>query len=395
MAAHSETPRGQTLPAQDKTLFARSDNERLILTLINRFGEIPASSIAKETGLSAQSASVISRLLETQGLVVKGEPVRGRIGKPSVPIMLNRDGAFSIGLRIGRRSADLVLIDLACETRGTLRQTYKFPTPKVILDFVKAGIEELVGALHPSVQNRIAGIGVGAPFELWKWLDNTSVPKDEMLAWKAFDFVTAFRSFTDLPIFVSNDTSMSCIGEHAFGSAKALSDFAYFYIGSFVGGGVILNNHLYLGESGNAAAFGSFPIRDRDGNWGQLIGSASLFQLENMLERRFPGEAQRMLQAEDWLGFDDLLDRWLQDTAGNLAYAIVMAVAAYDVPKVVIDGSIPPAIRKRLTDMVTQEMQNADTRGIRTPAIQEGILGNMAGALGAAYQPIAMQILSE
>lgn len=395
MSMQTNTAQGIALPGQDRSLFARSDNERLILTLIKRYGEIPASEIAKETGLSAQSASVISRLLETQGLVIKGEPVRGRVGKPSVPIMLNRDGAFSIGLRIGRRSADLVLIDLTCEIRGKLRQTYKFPTPEVIVNFARSGISKLVGALEDGLQNRIAGIGIAAPFELWNWLDDTSAPKDQMLAWKTFDFVTDFRSLTDLPIIVSNDSSMSSMGEHAFGSAKSLSNFAYFYIGSFIGGGVVLNNRLYLGESGNAAAFGSFPIRDSDGNWGQLIGKASLVLLENKLEDRFPNQAQHMLQASDWQGFDDLLEAWLQETAANLAYAIVMAVAAYDVPAIVIDGSMPPEIRTRLITMVEDEMKGADLRGIRAPVIQEGSLGNMAGALGAAYQPIATQILSE
>ena len=38
------------------------------------------------------------------------------------------------------------------------------------------------------------------------------------------------------------------------GIARRLSDFAYFYIGSFVGGGVILNNAVHAGRTGNAGA---------------------------------------------------------------------------------------------------------------------------------------------
>ena len=48
----------------------------------------------------------------TQGVLVNaGVPVRWRIGQPSVPMALDADGAFFLGLKIGRRSADLMLVD--------------------------------------------------------------------------------------------------------------------------------------------------------------------------------------------------------------------------------------------------------------------------------------------
>ena len=54
---------------------------------------------------------MIMRSLEHDGLLLKGEPLRGKVGQPSIPMSLNSNGVFSIGLKIGRRSADLVLVD--------------------------------------------------------------------------------------------------------------------------------------------------------------------------------------------------------------------------------------------------------------------------------------------
>ena len=90
----------------------RAYNERLVMALVRRHGSLPKAEIARRSGLSPQTVSVIMRALEKDMLLVKGEPVRGRVGQPSVPMALNPDAVFSIGLKIGRRSADMVLMDL-------------------------------------------------------------------------------------------------------------------------------------------------------------------------------------------------------------------------------------------------------------------------------------------
>lgn len=79
----------------------RARNERLVLSLVRRHQALAKSEIARMTGLSAQTVSVIMRLLEKDGLLLRGEPVRGKVGQPSVPMRLNPDGAFSLGSRSG------------------------------------------------------------------------------------------------------------------------------------------------------------------------------------------------------------------------------------------------------------------------------------------------------
>src|SRR5262245_65075997 len=104
-------------------------NERLVLSLIRRYGSLPKAEIARVTGLSAQTASVIVKQLEADGLVLRQRPQRGRIGQPPVPLSLNPDGAYSIGLKVGRRSSDLVLIDLMGRVRSSLHRSYRYPEP--------------------------------------------------------------------------------------------------------------------------------------------------------------------------------------------------------------------------------------------------------------------------
>jgi len=81
----------------------RQFNERIVLQAIRLHGALPKADVARLTRLSTQTASVIINGLLKDGLVAKQERVRGRIGQPSVPIALNPDGAFSLG--IGRLNA--------------------------------------------------------------------------------------------------------------------------------------------------------------------------------------------------------------------------------------------------------------------------------------------------
>jgi len=125
----------------------RDHNERLVLSLLRQHGALAKSDIARITGLSAQTISVIMRALEQDGLLLRGEPVRGRIGQPSVPMHLNPEGALFLGLKIGRRSTDLVLVDFMGRVRDSRRKTYRYPTPGGIVAFVGEALPELMQGL--------------------------------------------------------------------------------------------------------------------------------------------------------------------------------------------------------------------------------------------------------
>ena len=91
----------------------RDHNERLILTVLQRHGPTPGADVARLTGLSPQTVSIILRKLEKDEILRRGTAIRGKVGKPSIPMELNPDGVLSVGMKIGRRSADLLLIDFA------------------------------------------------------------------------------------------------------------------------------------------------------------------------------------------------------------------------------------------------------------------------------------------
>ncbi|MEM9140366.1 MAG: MarR family transcriptional regulator [Pseudomonadota bacterium] len=57
-------------------------NERAVLSMLRDRGPTASAEIAKTLNVSAQTASVIVRALEDQGVITKLPPIKGRVGKP-------------------------------------------------------------------------------------------------------------------------------------------------------------------------------------------------------------------------------------------------------------------------------------------------------------------------
>jgi predicted NBD/HSP70 family sugar kinase len=363
-------------------------NERLILSLIRLHGQLPKAEMARLTGLSAQTVSVIVRQLEADGLLKRRTPQRGKVGQPLVPFELDSNGAFSIGLKVGRRSGDLMLLDLAGKVRHTIHRPYSFPSPAEMMGFVTSGVEELVSGLSAEQRVRISGMGIAAPFELWNWAEDVGAPADVLMAWKDFDLQAEIAKLFSWPIHFCNDASAACAAELLFGHGRDLQDFAYFYMGYFIGGGVVLNGSLYLGRHGNAGAFASLPVTSASGRSEQLVHSTSLAALERDIRREGGDPEVLWRDPAEWRGAGPALDRWLARAARDVATASAGVMAVLDCSAIIIDGAVPLGVRSRFVEAVQQALTHVDRQGLAAFPVLEGSVGADARALGAASLPL-------
>ncbi|MER9231573.1 ROK family transcriptional regulator [Mesorhizobium sp. M0622] len=372
----------------------RDHNERLVLSLVRQHGSLAKSDIARMTGLSAQTVSVIMRELEEDDLLVRQAPLRGKIGQPSIPMALNPDGAYFIGLKIGRRSAELVLIDFLGNVRSMLQHSYRYPAPRETVEFVTSGMKKMRGELTPAQDKRIAGLGIAMPFELWNWADTAGAPREIMDEWRHRDIRGDIQAQCEFPVYLQNDATSACGAELVFGqTAGAARDFVYFYIGAFAGGGIVLNGRLFGGPTGNAGALGSMPVPGPDGKPTQLIDVASIATLEKALNARGVEASHLWTSPQDWGEIGAELDDWIASASQALAYAIVAASSVIDFEAAVIDGWMPLGVRRRLVDAVIQAIGRIDGEGLRLPAVREGTVGIHARALGGASLPLSERFL--
>jgi predicted NBD/HSP70 family sugar kinase len=371
----------------------RAYNERLVLSLVRRHGALPKSEIARRSGLSAQTVSVIMRALEKDGLLVRGQPQRGKVGQPSIPMSLDPEGAFSIGMKIGRRTADLILVDFLGKELNSVHINYAYPLPKALLKFGEEGIRSLTGILSEPQLSRIAGIGIALPFYLWNWAEKLGAPVGEMDAWRNFDFREELSAIIDYPVFVQNDATSACGAELVFGRGSELTDFIYFFIGTFIGGGIVINHSVYSGRTGNAGAIGPMLVAGSDGMPSQIIDHASVYLLENELKKNKMDPSPLWVNSNDWSSFGSVLDVWINTTASALAIAIVNTCAVIDFEAAIIDGGFPADVRIRLVEATRREIMKLDLQGIAVPQIMEGAVGSGARALGGASLPLFARYL--
>ncbi|UUP18840.1 N-acetylglucosamine repressor [Nitratireductor thuwali] len=371
----------------------RDFNERLVMSLLRQHGSMAKTEIARMTGLSAQTVSVIMRGLEADALLIRGSPQRGKVGQPSIPMSLNPDGAYFFGLKIGRRSSELVLIDFRGTIRRMRQHSYAWPTPEETIAFVMDDIAQLRQAEDRAVWDRIGGLGVAMPFELWNWADAAGAPAGAMDGWREIDMRRELSARCPFPVYLQNDATSACGAELVFGTPLKQCDFIYFYIGAFVGGGIALGGRLFGGRTGNAGALGSMPVPGPGGRTRQLIDVASISVLEKALVAR-GREAQHLWTApDDWGDLGEDLERWIEGAAEGLADAIIAAAAVIDFEESIIEGWMPLSVRSEIVRRTRRFLQTKDSEGLSLPDVREGTVGKHARALGGASLPLAERFL--
>jgi predicted NBD/HSP70 family sugar kinase len=371
----------------------RDYNERLLLSMLQRNGPLPGSDLARMAGLSPQTVSVILRKLEQDGLLARDAPVRGKVGKPSVPMRLNPDGVFSFGLKLGRRSAELILMDFAGKVRAQRRTTFPYPSPESILSFLQTGLEALTNEMPTQHQRRLCGIGIAAPYELWNWHQLVGAPEATSQLWKNISLPDEVAKFSDLPVFMANDATAACRAEHIYGRGKEYRDYAYFFIAAFIGGGIVLNHSVYEGHQGNAGALGSLPSIGPSGESRQLIDIASLHVLEGRLIEAGLDPARLWQTPQDWSGLARYVDPWIGQAAQELAKASISICSVIDFETIMIDGSFPNDVKQALVERTQRYLQTQDARGLVPPTICAGEIGGKAREIGAACGPIFSQFM--
>lgn len=374
-------------------LDARSSNERHVLSLIRQHGSLSKSDIAQHTGLSAQSASVIIKKLEEDKLVTalkaeKSETPVKKKGQPKVPFSLNNNGAFGIGLKIGRRSYDMTLLDLAGQVRASVHEKISYPTVDSFLEFVKRVYRIAVNKIGERYVNRIQGIGVAMPSHIWQWSKEVNAPQEALAEWEHFDLQNALFAQYALPVFILNDAAAACNAELSFGNTAQHKSFLYVFVGTFLGGGVVINNSLIKGKSGNGGAIGSLPLLDSATN-GQLMSKGSLYVLSQMLEDNNENSDHIYDDASLWSCSEEVLSKWCSQTGESIAFAAHCATCFLDLDGVIIDGAIPASVKLHILEATQQAMLKKDTRGTTPAQFSSGVVGVKAQSIGSASFPLS------
>ena len=377
----------------------RQFNERIVLQTIRHHGAIPKADIARLTQLSTQTISIIVNRLESDDLLIKQDRVRGKIGQPSVPLSLNPHGAFSVGLQVGRRSLEVVVIDFLGQPHHQLQYAYPYPDPDIVLPNIKQALKQIQETMGANWGSTV-GIGLTAPLSMHKWSnllgDASTQAAQALQRWEHVDLLAEVQALTDLPVEFAKDTTSACMAEMLQGHGLQINSFLYIFVGTFVGGGLVVAGHIMAGPRGNAGAIGSMPT-NLAGTQNAVTQPAQLLQLAS---------GWQLEQALEATGFDPLLVHqdsimdakylactapWLAQASRALAMTIVSATALVDLDAAVIDGSLGRSLITALISATREQIKHYNLEGLQAPAVMAGLAGSHARAIGGALLPLHTQ----
>ena len=107
---------------------ARAHNRRAVIETIRLNGQLTRAEIARLTALTPQTVSNIAAELLDGGMLLAGEPIReGARGQPAIPLSINPDGAYSLGIQLDTQSLIAVAVHLAGQCRARVEAPVRRP----------------------------------------------------------------------------------------------------------------------------------------------------------------------------------------------------------------------------------------------------------------------------
>lgn len=379
-------------PHASHQIGTRQFPERVVLQALRTHGSMPKTELVRITTLGIQAVALIIKRLIDEGLIIKLETLRGKIGEPSVSFALNPEGALSIGIKVGRRSMDILLLDFLGQVRERFTLCYSFPDPEELFAEIDLQLKKMRKSPGLKKARRLSGIGIAAPLTLSGWHKLLNVHPHQANQWLRINFARQMQDITVLPVQFCKDTAAACVAELVTGEGRNINSFLYIFVDTFIGGGVVIDGHLRGGLHGNAGALASIPVRlarpDDAALPEQLLSEASLITLERTFVAADLDPLalfdQRVLE-EPWLTHT----RTCLDGAGcAIGLAIDSATCLLDLDAVIIDGSCDRALLEKLRTEIERAMNYYCWEGIARPAIHAGTIGSNAHAIGAALLPL-------
>lgn len=369
----------------------RHFNERVVISTLRKQGSASKPELAKLVGLTLQTLTRIVDDLEIRELIeATGRRTQG-VGQPSNIYQINPDSLYSIGINIGREAISLMLANFAGEALARSSVEFKNIDPATMINLIVGETAKLFAKLDAEQAKKFAGVGLAMPWFMGSWAEMDEASQ----LWVDFDLAANLEDKLPHPVFYENNCTAAAAAELYFGDTGGADNLLYIYIGSFIGGGLILNGDLERGVFSNAACLTTMPVppcslSSSAGGQGftTLVDRASLSNLITHLN--FHGvDIQHISQLPQIIDdYRSLIHEWMLDCADSLVYIIHSSIGLLDLEKVIIDSDLPSYLLEELLGIIQRKLDKTARENLFIPELQQGSLGVNAKVIGGAILPL-------
>ncbi len=323
-------------------------------TLLRAQKPMSRADLAKETGLTKATLSLLASMLIESGVVQEGEPVVSTTyGRPSTPLEIRGGSIAGIGLQINTDGYGCLALDLNGDTLGRewVSEDMTGTDPYEIF----AKLDAMTFPLESRLKRRGCKV-VGAGFAL------PGIVTDDMwllvarnLGWENVN-LTRFNVVRRLDVVAGNEAKMAAIAQipgYATERAPFLNvvdrtdSFIYLSTDIGIGGAVVRDGEVVMGSHGFAGEIGHLSVAmdgplcscGRHGCLEAFAGRRALVEASGIAEDGDATSSEAIdMFLQRWRAGDSDVAKVVDQAADALVSAIASAVNLVDVDTVLLGG---------------------------------------------------------
>ena len=367
----------------------RALNERTVLDAVRASGPISRAELARQTGISRPTVSLVLRALLEDGLVRESEhdtegPHYGARYYEADP-----EAAVVLGVDFGSRAVRTALCDLNGEVRARVEMRSRGSVEQRI-DALASTCRSLLrtSKLPPDLlENAVVAVpAVVSPAD-------GNVSSADLPGLGSSDLREQLGTALRVPVTLENDVNLAAVAEQRNGVAQGVADFAFLLVGSGLGAAVVLDWRLHRGHSGAAGELDA--VRNgRPDDVDPCAAAVSRLAAElvatgkkTTLEQPF--EVQEIFSAAR--NGDEVAAAVVAETARRIALHVLPLAATLDIPLVVLGGSVGAnlevlePVRRHLDGWLPFPAPQVEMSALGEAAVIEGAL---AAGVDAALERV-------
>ncbi|RKU30730.1 ROK family protein [Candidatus Poribacteria bacterium] len=308
-----------------------------------------------------------------------------------------------VGVDMGGTKILAAIVDEEGNILGTskIRTNAKDGSSNVI-DRIADCIQMVIQGTDVS-RDSIQGVGIGAPGPLDPETGVVIVAPN--LGWENVPLKSELEERIDIPTYVDNDVNVGTLGEHTYGAGQGIKNIVGIFVGTGIGGGIIMNGELFHGASKTAGEVGHIIVKEGGpkcgcGNRGCLEALASRTAMtksfkkgikkgkKSVVTKLTDGDLNSIrsgVLAKAVDAKDKLTKKILNRTTKYLGVGIGSIVNFLNPEMIILGGGVVEA----LEDVFVDNIRTAANK-YALPGTLDGVqivkahLGDNAGVLGAA-----------
>ena len=312
----------------------------------------------------------------------------------------NKSSPYRLGIDLGGTKIHAVVIDPKGRVLASARRaTQSEDGYKTVLKRIAVTAHEVAEAAGLKVDS-LPSIGLGMPGPIDDLRGVVHLAPN--LGWRECPVAADLKKLLTRPVVLGNDANFGCLGEVTHGAGVGASSAFAAFVGTGLGGGVVMDGHLVNGLHGFAGEIGHIqaPFTDARcgcGLRGCLETSASKVGIIRMiLQQQDEGTRSLIkLKKKDRLKSSQLREAWkskcpatraaVTESCRAIGWGLAMVAGVIDPQVFILGGGVMEAMGRDLLPLVKKGMKEFSmSYRERAVDLRLAALGDDAVAIGAA-----------